>query len=404
MKLTFRIFSILLFILLLCTVHQANAQSKHILEIGEIDSLYSDILHESREIYIQMPDTYHPESARKYPVVYVLDGETILNAVTTVHSYYWGGFLPEMIIIGISNRENRERDLLESSTKFNSFLEKELIPYIERKYPVTDYRTLIGHSLGGYFAINTLINDTDLFDNYLAIDPSLDRNNQELIIESKEAFSSRSFKGKSLFISLGGQLHMQDYEITIDNVMNDSSEATLFARSNIEFFRTAEAFPQNGLNIMWKYYPHDIHGTVPLPSVMDGLIFLFTWYQMEDTDKFNNPETPVEELLHVIRNREKKLEAHFGYKVPPYDEELFIMLGYMSLDMDLPERSLAFFLLGIEYYPSSANAYDSLADYYLAQNDNENALKYVLKAFELSGSDYHKERMEKLEEDMDPLK
>lgn len=70
------------------------------------------------------------------------------------------------------------------------------------------------------------------------------------------------------------------------------------------------------------------------------------------------------------------------------------MLGYMNLDMGYPERSLAFFLFGIEYFPLSANAYDSLADYYVAQKDFENALKYVSIAFELSGSDYHKERMQ----------
>lgn len=404
MKLTINTFTILLCTLLFSSGQQANAQSKYIIERGKVDSLYSDILQESREIYIQMPDSYDPGSTQKYPVVYVLDGESILDAASTVYSYYWGGFMPEMIFIGISNLENRDRDLLESSSEFTSFLEKELIPFIESKYPVTTYRTLIGHSFGGLFTINTLLKHTDLFDNYLAIDPSLDRNDQELIKQSKEAFSSRSFKGKSLFISLGGQLHMQDYEITIDNVMNDSSEATLFARSNIEFTKTAEAFPQNELNLMWKYYPHDLHGTVPLPSIMDGLIFLFTWFQMEDTDKFNNPDTPVEELLVVIRNREKKLQEHFGYKVPPYDEGLLIMLGYMSMDMDLLERSLTFFLLGIEYYPSSANAYDSLADYYLAQDDFENALKYVSKAYELSGSDYHKERMKKFEENMDSQK
>ena len=394
MKSTFKIVSILLCTLIFFTTQVASAQSKYIIEIGEVDSLYSEILKESRELYVQMPDSYDPDSKRKYPVLYLLDGASLMDAASTVYSYYWGGFMPEMIIVGISNRENRDRDLLESSAGFTNFLEKELIPYIENKYPVTTYRTLIGHSFGGLFTINTLLNKTDLFDNYLAIDPSLDRNNQELVRLAKDAFVSRSFKGKSLFISLGGQLHMQDYDITIENVMNDTSESTLFARSNIEFTRLAEANPQNDLNIMWKYYPQDLHGTVPLPSIMDGLIFLFTWFQMEHTDKFNNPDTPVDELVKVVRHRAKKLEAHFGYFVPPYDEELLNMLGYMSLDMGYPERSLAFFLMGIEYFPLSANAYDSLADYYVAQKDFENALKYVSIAFELSGSDYHKERME----------
>jgi len=55
-----------------------------------------------------------------------------------------------------------------------------------------------------------------------------------------------------------------------------------------------------------------------------------------------------------------------------------------------------YFQLNTEYFPNDANAYDSLADYYEAQNDTENALKNVIKAYELSGSDYHKKRMEEL--------
>jgi hypothetical protein len=35
------------------------------------------------------------------------------------------------------------------------------------------YRVLVGHSLGGPMAINTLINHTDLFSAYLAIDPGM---------------------------------------------------------------------------------------------------------------------------------------------------------------------------------------------------------------------------------------
>lgn len=363
--------------------------------MGTIDSLYSNILKDSREYYIQLPESFDASSNREYPVLYALDGDFIMDAASTVYKYYWGGFMPEMVIIGIANLENRNRDLISDSAEyFMAFLEKELIPHIEANYPVTGYRSLIGHSYGGYFTINALINNSELFENYLAIDPSLNFDGHKLLDQAKQSFATKDFDRKSLFISLGGQLHMQNPEINIDNVMQDSSEFTLFARSNIELARSAESNVQNGLNIQWEFYPEDLHMTVVLPSIMDGLIFLFTWFQMEDTDKFNNPDTPVDELLQVIRHREKKLEKHFGYFVPPYDEELLNMLGYMSLDMGYPERSLAFFLLCIEYFPLSTNAYDSLADYYVAQKDFENALKYVSIAFELSGSDYHKERMQ----------
>jgi predicted alpha/beta superfamily hydrolase len=386
------------------------AQSTHLYEIGVTDSLYSNTLKEQRVIWVQLPENFDPQSQLTYPVLYVLDGAVHLKAVSTVHSYYWGGFMPEMIIVGISNRTNRTRDLTTSELKlrrgmaynqehggaenFTTFIEKELIPYIDSKYPTTDYRTLIGHSYAGLFAINTLINHSDLFDNYLAIDPSLDWDNQKLLNHSKDVLSTKSFKGKSLFMSLGGQLHMQNSDININNVMQDTTEYTLFARSIIEFSEFAENNTQNELNIQWKFYEQDIHGTLPLPSIMDGLIYLFNWYPIEHTDKFNSPDTPEDELVQLIRNREKKLKDHFGYFVAPFDEELLNMLGYMNLEWGKIQKSLALFQLNTEYYPWSANTYDSLADFYATQNDFVNALKEVTKAFEISGDDYHRRRME----------
>ena len=381
-------------------------------EIGQIDSLYSAVLQESREIYIQFPESYNPESNTKYPVVYILDGDVMLNALHTVHSYYSGGFMPEMILIGISNAENRIRDLTTSeiserrgqefhqenggAEKFVTFIESELIPFVEKKYPVTDYRTLIGHSYGGLFTVNMLLKHPDLFANYLAIDSSMDWDKQKLLKESKTIFSEKSFKNKSLFMSLGGQLHMADTSITIDNVMKDTTELTLFGRSNIEFSKIAQENKKNKLNFYWKFYPNDLHGTIPLPSIMDGLIELFTWYQMEDVNKFNDPETPKEVLYAMIKHREAKLKSHFGYAVAPYPDFLLNMMGYMSMDMGKFDKALMYFQLNTEYHPDDANTYDSLADYYESQNDVENALKNVIKAYELSGSDYHKKRMEEL--------
>lgn len=388
-----------------------NAQITYNTQMGVLDSLHSDILNESRSVYVQLPDSYDPDSSIKYPVVYILDGDVLLNALYTVHSFYSGGFMPEMIMVGISNGENRTRDLTTSvidpslineenggADKFMNFIEKELIPFIETKYPVTDYRTLIGHSYGGLFTINALLNHSHLFQNYLAIDPSMDWDDQKLLKQSKEVFAKEKFSNKSLFMSLSGQLHPSDKKITIDNVMKDTTDLTLFSRSIIEFSDVIKNNQTSDLTFEWEFYPNDLHGTVPLPSIMDGLVGLFTWFQMENVEKFNDFETPNDVLYKIIKHREEKLKLRFGYAVAPYPDFLLNVMGYMSLDMGKPEKSLMFFELNTEYYPEDANAYDSLADYYVSQNDYKNALINVTKAYELSGSDYHKKRVEEYTE------
>ena len=73
------------------------------------------------------------------------------------------------------------------------------------------------------------------------------------------------------------------------------------------------------------------------------------------------------------------------------------MSGYMNMDMQQPDKTKMYFELAINYYPQSANAYDSMADYYEAAGDIANAIRYVAKAFEISGKDQYKDRMKKLE-------
>lgn len=391
---------------------QTNQNVQFLQKVGVLDSVYSNTLKEHREIYVQLPADYNPNEKIKYPVVFVLDGEVFLPTVNDVQTYYSGGFTPEMVIVGISNNTNRMRDLTTSKVLemygmpfeqengeaaiFSEFIEAELIPYVENKYPVTNFRTLIGHSYGGLFTIYTLINHSHLFSNYIAIDPSLDWDSQKLLKEAKEKLLKQNYKGKSLFMSLGKQLHMQNPKVTIENVMKDTSGFTLFARSNIAFSHILKQNKNNGLDFKWKFYPNDLHGTISFPSIMDGLIFDFKWYQMENTNKFNSPETSKEELFTIINNRANKLKNYFGYAVPPYPQELLNVLGYMSLDMEQLEKSKMFFEFAIKFYPNSANVYDSMADYYERNNDYKNALNFVIKAFEISGEENHKQRIKGL--------
>jgi hypothetical protein len=42
--------------------------------------------------------------------------------------------------------------------------------------------------------------------------------------------------------------------------------------------------------------------------------------------------------------------------------------------------------------------YDSMADYYERNNGYKNALKFAVKAFEISGETYHEQRIKELKE------
>ena len=375
-----------------------------------VDSIFSTSLDENREFWVKLPETYSLNSDQKYPVVYLLDGFSLQNTLETIYDNYWGHYLPHMILVGISNKNNRTRDLTTSqiktrrgsvvnvetggATKFTQFIENELIPHIDNTYPTTPYRTIIGHSYAGLFTINMLLNHNYLFNNYIAIDPSLDWDNQKLLKEAKEKMVKENYNGKSLFVSLAAeQLHMWNEEINMLNIMDDTSEFTLFARSIIEFSTFVKSQKQNGLSFSWKVYEEDLHGTVPLPSIRDGLVFLFKWYQFKSPQKYNNPETSVEELTELLKKQEQIYSTNFGYSFPPMIEEMLNGYGYMNLQMGQPEKAFMFFKLNIEYFPKSPNAYNSMADYYEAQNDISNAIIFTKKAAELSDNEYYENRI-----------
>ncbi len=79
--------------------------------------------------------------------------------------------------------------------------------------------------------------------------------------------------------------------------------------------------------------------------------------------------------------------------------ELFMGYGFMNLQMEQPEKAFLFFNMAIKYYPESADSYDAMSDYYISEKNNAKAIEYVEKAYEISQSTYHKEKLDDLKKE-----
>lgn len=401
-----------------CNNSHAVVQEQNPTNINTVESLslHSKILQEKREFWVKLPEQYYSNKNENYPVIYILDGVSLQENIITVYNNYWGHFMPHCILVGIRNQNTRKRDLTLSSSdtpatwspdqktggaeKFTEFIASELIPYIDSNYKSSPYRTLIGHSYAGLFTINAFLNHTQLFTNYLAIDPSLHWADQKLVKLAETKLKTGNFKGKSLFMSMASeQLHIFDETVTFENVSKDKTEFTLFSRSILSFSQLAMDNSANGLNFKFQNYPEDLHGTVPLPSMIDGLTFLFEWFQFKSPQKYNNPETTISEIKDLLATQASIYKSHLGYEVPPMVEEMLNGYGYMNLQMGHPDKAKMFFELAIKYYPESANSYDSMADYYQSMNDTKNAITNVKKAYDISQSEYHKTKLIQLQKE-----
>jgi len=168
----------------------ARAQTAPVVPLDHLPALAGDYLRiESRalgrpfHIYVRYPDGYAREPRRRYPIVYLLDGDSLFPILAPSHLFLtYDEQLPEAIVVGIAyggfdpaiNR--RDDDFTEpGAAAFQHFLKTELIPLVERRYRADPARRILfGQSRGGGFVLYSAFTDPDLFWGRIASNPSFD--------------------------------------------------------------------------------------------------------------------------------------------------------------------------------------------------------------------------------------
>jgi uncharacterized protein len=139
---------------------------------GDYFALQSKETQRPYHIYVRLPPGYDAAKGEAYPVVYVLDGDSLFPLLSSTHLFLHNDEqIPEAILVGIGygsfEPEINKRDLdfaAEGAPKFLAFLKTELMPRIERQYKVdAARRALIGQSRAGYFVLWQAIEDPSLF-------------------------------------------------------------------------------------------------------------------------------------------------------------------------------------------------------------------------------------------------
>lgn len=142
-------------------------------------------------IYVRLPEGYDP--AKRYPVVYLLDGDSLFPLLAASHLLIaLDDKLPEAIVVGIAygsfdpSVNKRDIDYLPpgpgvpdakaGAPVFARFLRNELLPRIEGRFSADPARrVLFGQSFGGSFVLYSAFTDPDLFWGRIASNPSFTR-------------------------------------------------------------------------------------------------------------------------------------------------------------------------------------------------------------------------------------
>ena len=192
-------------------------------------TLKSNFSNESFSFFVRLPKNYSKNNKQTYPVIYLLDGNAYFDPVTnSVDSYIKKKKISvDPIVVGIGyenayvmdslrNRDYTFPDALPSDSfkisrqgdKFYNFIKTKMLSYIDSAYRTDkSNRTIMGHSLGGYFvlyALNKNLSDTLVFNNFIAASPSIYYHNNYLANEiSSSPTNQRNIENIKLYLTIG---------------------------------------------------------------------------------------------------------------------------------------------------------------------------------------------------------
>ncbi len=244
------------------------------LVIGETFTIDSGVLHETRRINVYLPPGYKESPAARLPVLYMPDGgiaEDFLHVAGLVQVSVGNATMRPFLLVGIENTQRR-RDLtgpteseedkkiaprVGGSGAFRKFIRDELMPQVKARYRTTGETAIVGESLAGLFVMETFLLEPDLFDTYIAFDPSLWWNKQRLAAEAGARLLalSKLKKKKTLYFAISGESGIADTTGRLAEVLGRYAPS----------------------NLVWHYekMPEEKHATIYHPAALKAFRVVF---------------------------------------------------------------------------------------------------------------------------------
>lgn len=234
---------LLLFLLLWTSGCKSNKQNADPIPSHDSLRIESKILNESRRINIWKPENYD-EITDSLPVMYMADGglmEDFPHITHTFDTLIKTKQIPAFILVGIENTQRR-RDLtgitnveedkkvapvIGGSEKFRAFIKDELIPEINKLYRTHPKKGILGESLSGYFVMESFFLEPELFDYYIAFDPSIWWNNHNLVRTAGESLQKMPANKKVLWFAGSDAEDINQYTKQLSDSLKNNSPATL---------------------------------------------------------------------------------------------------------------------------------------------------------------------------------
>lgn len=168
--------------------------------IGKVEyhkNFYSKALNNKRDIIVWLPPNYKKEKQKRFPVLYMHDGQNIMDPKTAYLGVDWQidetasrliktGKMQEFLIIGIYNTPERLEEYSDSpkGKNYMRFIVEQLKPFIDKYYrtlPDKEFTATMGSSMGGLISFLLAWNYPDVFGKAACLSSSFYYDNDKAI-------------------------------------------------------------------------------------------------------------------------------------------------------------------------------------------------------------------------------
>lgn len=221
---------------LLATAPVAAQPAPTPIVIGETHVISSRVLGQDRRLAVRLPTGYAGKPDTRYPVMYVIDGgpeQDFPHLAGLAQSADMNGTFEPFILVGIETVKRREEitPAVADATpyiaelqarpggaeRFRRFIADEVKPWIEARYRTNGTDAVMGESLAGLFVVSTLFEAPTLFDDYIAISPSLWWENMKYGRDAPSYLRRLPSGPRRLYLTLAdeGYRHRQGNELLV---------------------------------------------------------------------------------------------------------------------------------------------------------------------------------------------
>lgn len=248
------------------------------LVIATTYTVQSDILGSDRKVSVRLPAGYDEQPDMRFPVVYVLDGgpeQDFPHIAGIAQSRDMNWTFDRFILVGIESRERRRYfappaadpapyvEMLGTepggTAEYRRFLREEIKPLIDAQFRTSGHDAVMGESLAALFVVETLFEEPTLFDDFIAISPSLwwERMKFGREAEARLAKLPQEDGTRRLYLTVAneGVWHREGMERLVDALRDHAPE-----------------------NLRWTFVPvheSETHGSLYHPMALDAFRTLF---------------------------------------------------------------------------------------------------------------------------------